>query len=292
MTATTSYWVRISGCTSVNSTAATVTVCAPPVVTSITKTAGDTYNTTGSVTVAATGTSLTYQWYKGQSGDTAQPIAGATAATYTFTRRNSEYYWARVKSACTTAVANSPAIFVTVDPVITAHPQNVTIASGTSTTLSVTATGTYLTYQWYQGASSAISGATNASYTTPALSTATTYWCRVTSGGLSSVQSNSATVGICVPPDINSFTSTAINGDNSWRLTVNVTPSEDPAVGIVYHWYSGTRGNPAQSLDLGASPYNYRSFYELTQPTTYWVRVWWDNYSCYSDTAAKTLTPQ
>lgn len=290
MTATTTYWVRVTGCTAVNSTAATVTVCAPPAVTSVTKTAGDTYNSTGSVTVNATGTSLTYQWYKGQSGDVTQPISGATAATYTFTRKTSEYYWARVKSSCTTAVANSTAIFATVDPVIAAHPQSLSIPAGGSTTLSVTANGTYLTYQWYQGSSTAIPGATDATYTTPALSTATTYWCRVTSGGLSVADSNSATVSICAGPTISSFGSTSV-GVNSWRLTVNVAAPEDPSVGVVYHWYSGTRGNPAQSTDLGEGSY-YRTFYDLTQPTTYWVRVWWDNYTCYSDTAAKTLTPQ
>lgn len=290
MTSTTTYWVRVTGCTAVNSTAATVTVCAPPAVTSVTKTAGDTYNSTGSVTVNATGTSLTYQWHKGQSGDVTQPISGATAATYTFTRKTSEYYWARVKSNCTTAIANSAAVFATVDPVIAAHPQSLSIPAGGSTTLNVTATGTYLTYQWYQGSSTAITGATGASYTTPALSTATTYWCRVTSGGLSVADSNSATVSICAGPTINSFGSTSV-GVNSWRLTVNVAAPEDPSVGVVYHWYSGTRGNPAQSIDLGEGSY-YRTFYDLTQPTTYWVRVWWDNYTCYSDTAAKTLTPQ
>jgi Subtilase family/Ig-like domain CHU_C associated len=290
LAATATYWVRVTGCTSVNSTAATITVCNPPAVTSIAKIAGDAYNSTGEVTVTATGTGLTYQWYRGQSGDVSQPISGATSATYTFIRKQSEYYWARVRSSCTTAVANSLAIFVTVDPVITAHPQSVTIPSGGTATLSVAASGTYLTYQWYQGSSTVITGATNATYTTPALTTATSYWCRVTSGGLSVADTSAATVSICAGPDINSFGSTSV-GENSWRLTVNMAAPPDASVGYVYHWYSGTRGNPAQSIDLGEGSY-YRTFYDLAQPTTYWVRVWWDDNSCYTDTAAKTLTPQ
>jgi Chitobiase/beta-hexosaminidase C-terminal domain len=59
-----------------------------------------------------------------------------------------------------------------VAPQITAQPQNATVASGATATFSVTATGsTPMTYQWTKN-SAAISGATSASYTTPATSSA------------------------------------------------------------------------------------------------------------------------
>ena len=66
-------------------------------------------------------------------------------------------------------------------PTITTQPKSQTIKSGKTATMSVVATGTApLTYQWYKGASgtttSPISGATSASYTTPALTATTSYW--------------------------------------------------------------------------------------------------------------------
>jgi hypothetical protein len=71
-------------------------------------------------------------------------------------------------------------------PVVTAQPQSSLINSGTTATLSVTATGTGLSYQWYQGeapdTSSPVNGAINSSFTTPALTTRARYWVRVTNG--------------------------------------------------------------------------------------------------------------
>jgi len=59
-----------------------------------------------------------------------------------------------------------------VPPQITAQPQDATVASGATATFSVTVTGsTPMTYQWMKNSAN-ISGATAASYTTPATTTA------------------------------------------------------------------------------------------------------------------------
>ena len=86
------------------------------------------------------------------------------------------------------------------------QPQSQTIASGQTATMSVVATGTQpLTYQWYVGASgntaSPIGGATSSSYTTPALTTATSYWVRVSNAG-GQANSNTATISIGVGPSV------------------------------------------------------------------------------------------
>jgi formylglycine-generating enzyme required for sulfatase activity len=81
---------------------------------------------------------------------------------------------------------------------ITSHPASQSIASGASATLSVTASGSGLTYQWYQGASGTTTtpvGTNSSSFTTPALTTTTSYWVRVTNTA-SSVNSNTATVTV------------------------------------------------------------------------------------------------
>src|ERR1700719_2604563 len=69
-------------------------------------------------------------------------------------------------------------------PSITTQPASQTIGSGTAATLSVTASGTApLGYQWYVGASGTttnpIGGATGCSFTTPPLTSTTSYWVRV-----------------------------------------------------------------------------------------------------------------
>jgi hypothetical protein len=77
---------------------------------------------------------------------------------------------------------------------ITKHPQSTTIASGASTTLSVTASGTApLTYQWFAG-TTAINGATSSSVTVSPTTT-TTYFVRVTNS-CGVVDSATATVTI------------------------------------------------------------------------------------------------
>ena len=69
-------------------------------------------------------------------------------------------------------------------PTITGQPANTTaINSGETATLSVTATGTSLIYQWYAGVSgdtdNPVHGANAASFTTEALTVSSTYWVRV-----------------------------------------------------------------------------------------------------------------
>lgn len=60
-------------------------------------------NTTTTLSVTASGTgTLTYQWYRGASGDTANPITGATSSTYTTPKlaRGTYTYRVRVTASC------------------------------------------------------------------------------------------------------------------------------------------------------------------------------------------------
>ena len=56
---------------------------------------------TATLSVTATGTSLVYQWYAGESGDTSNPVAGANAASFTTEALTaSASYWVRVSNNC------------------------------------------------------------------------------------------------------------------------------------------------------------------------------------------------
>jgi YD repeat-containing protein len=286
-TANTTYWVRVSGCggMSADSVAATVTVCTGPTITSILASGSFHIGTTASVSVTATGESLSYQWYKGQSGDTSQPIPSGVTDTYMFTTQTSQYYWVRVTSACNNVSVNSSAVLYSVQPTITTHPADVTIPRGTSATLTVAATGTYLSYQWYQGNSGTIiPGATSPTYTTPPLTTGTPEYFCIVKSGTAGKNSLHAFVTLCDGPTIQSFT-TIYSAPPTYGLKVTVPSSQTSLV--EYHWYSGTPGNTAQSTYLGEG--SHTRYFGVTTPTTYWVRVAFISNPCSSDSAGKTL---
>ncbi|MDH4454272.1 MAG: ubiquitin-like protein [Verrucomicrobiota bacterium] len=88
-------------------------------------------------------------------------------------------------------------------PSITVQPLDVSINSGATATLSVTATGTALIYQWYAGLtgdiSNPVTNATGASFTTAPLTSGGVYWVRVSNNG-GTVDSNALTITINPPP--------------------------------------------------------------------------------------------
>jgi Ig-like domain CHU_C associated len=73
--------------------------------------------TTAQLIVAASlPATITYQWYRGISGDTANPVAGATGAVFTTpSLTQTTTYWVRVTNAAGTADSN--AATVTVNPI-------------------------------------------------------------------------------------------------------------------------------------------------------------------------------
>jgi hypothetical protein len=118
---------------------------------------------------------------------------------------------------------------------ITAQPQNATITSGASTTLSVTATGTTPTYQWFTGtpgSGTVISGKT-ASTLTISPTTTTTYYVAVTACG-TTINSNAATVTVnpASGPCGTSANELCLN-DSRYRVTLTATdPGGRQAQGV------------------------------------------------------------
>ncbi|MGM9515123.1 M4 family metallopeptidase [Roseateles sp. DB2] len=135
-----------------------------------------TVGSTATFSVTATSdTALSYQWRKNGSA-----ISGATSASYTTpattTADNGALYSVVVTNAKGSVTSANATLTVkssdTTLPVITSQPASVTVNAGSPATFSVTATsGSAMSYQWRKNGS-AISGATSASYTTPATTTA------------------------------------------------------------------------------------------------------------------------
>ena len=88
-------------------------------------------------------------------------------------------------------------------PKITVQPTSVSINRGETATMSVTATGTALIYQWYAGLtgdiSNPVANATGASFTTELLTSDGAYWVSV-GNNCDTAYSGSATVTVIPPP--------------------------------------------------------------------------------------------
>ncbi len=88
------------------------------------------------------------------------------------------------------------------EPTITTHPASQEVQTGTAVVLSVAASGDDLTYQWYTGNSgdtvNLVSGATDSTLTTGALSASTNYWVQITNAG-GSADSDTAVITVAAP---------------------------------------------------------------------------------------------
>ncbi len=215
------YYATVTdSCGPLTSTDAPLVVTAgnvPPTI--ITQPVGQTVAAGGttSFTVAASGTpALSYQWYRipaGQKIGTA--ITGATSATYnvpasaTTVANDQDSYYVIVTNPYGQATSQLAPLAVGNGILlqITGQPVTQYVDVGASATYQVTAVSSLpLTYQWYVAAPgsstfTAITGATNSTYTTDATSTADTgsvFYVVVSNGVTSSVTSNSA--GLFVGP--------------------------------------------------------------------------------------------
>ena len=145
-------------------------------------------------------------------------------------------------------------------PAITTQPADEIVAEGQTAIFSVTAAGAELTYQWQRsddGGStwSDISGATDASYTTPPTTPADSgaqFACVVTNAG-GSVTSDAATLTVVVPPVITSHPSdrTVVEGQ---AATFSVTAT---GYALVYQWRRSDDGGSTWSDIPGATNPTY-----------------------------------
>ena len=208
----------------VTSSAATLTVtAAAPVITTQPASTTVAPGSSASLSVVATGDSLTYQWSKDGS-----EISGATSATYTIaSAATTDAGSYTVVVTNTVGSVTSSAATLTVSstitaPAITTQPASVSTTAGSSATFSVVATGTSPTYQWYF-AGTAISGATSATYTISSVAAANAgaYYVIVTNSA-GTVTSATATLSVTVA-STGSNTSAVVTAANAFLATLSTT---------------------------------------------------------------------
>ena len=167
-------------------------------------------------TVGSQGEGLTYQWYQGESGDTSQPIQGATSQTYNSGALDSDTsYWVKVSNVAGSTNSETIRAAVGYPPEIVSQPTSLTITSGNTATLMVSATGPApFTYQWYRGnlgSTAAPVGTNSSTFTTQPLTVTTKYWVKITNAfGEASSSSAIVTVEPNTTPTISDITDQSI----------------------------------------------------------------------------------
>ncbi|SHE91118.1 Fibronectin type III domain-containing protein, partial [Flavobacterium fontis] len=158
--ATITYTVTVSGCSTTASYP--INVYAPVAITTQPSGVAILTGTNTSFSVVATGSGLAYQWYESTDGGfnftavvDGGEYSGATTATLTLTAvpssfNNNRYYCQVTGTAPCTSLDSNTVILNVGNTAITTQPTNVTLCESGVATFSVVATGTGLTYQWYQ----------------------------------------------------------------------------------------------------------------------------------------------
>ncbi len=145
------------------------------------------------------------------------------------------------------------------------------VVAGNAATLSVSATGAGVQYQWYRGwsgdLSQPIAGATGPSYMTPALTAATPYWVRV-SNATESVDSTTFNVVIATPPTIASHPR-RMDVFADFPAALSVAANSTPVAS--YQWYAGGSGDASAPI-AGAINANYFTPL-LTTTASFWAKA-------------------
>ena len=183
-TSNTTYTVTVTsgGCTAVASRLVTVDNLTTVTITANSNTVcvGGTVSFTSNQNVSG----QTYQWqYRTESGSWANVASGGTTSAYT-TPALSEttYYRLNVIQGACNEISAAVRVDVVADPIVTTPIPSATICVGGGITLSVSSTGGTgtCTFQWQSRPDSTspwvnVAGETNATFTTPALSTSIRY---------------------------------------------------------------------------------------------------------------------
>ena len=195
------YTVVITGlCGAITSNPAILSILSAPAIT--TQPSGQSVCLGGNVQfiVVVSGSNPSYQWKKDGTN-----IPGATTSTLAINgvaAANAGAYTLLVTNSCGTVTTVAANLSIIPATTITVQPQTLSVCTGSSLNLSVTATGAGLSYQWYKN-NNLISGATGTGYTMPAATAADAgNYTVVVTGTCGTVTSNVAAVTILSAPAI------------------------------------------------------------------------------------------
>ncbi|MBD1395326.1 gliding motility-associated C-terminal domain-containing protein [Mucilaginibacter glaciei] len=181
LTQTTSYYVEAAGagaCGSSTRTQVTANVTSAPLVPQVAQNPTQTCSGTSAVlTATSTQPGVTFNWYTAATGGT--PVfTGAQFTTPTLTA-NTSYFVEASSGTCVSATRAQADVVVNpapVAPTLVVTPTGGQIQSGQTATITASSTTAGATFNWYTSASGGVPIFTGATFTTPVLTSNTTYY--------------------------------------------------------------------------------------------------------------------
>jgi hypothetical protein len=239
-------------------------VCVPPTPVSISGggqvPAGQ--NTTLVANIAGCNGTLTYAWFEGLEPDPTHPVGTNSATFQTPAITDTKNYWIKVSNECGNVTASTsvfPQQTTCTMPSVVTQPSSPTINSGGTATINVGVAGSPpFTFQWYQATTTTDTthpvGTNSPSFTTPALTQATSYWVLINNQCGNAV-SSIATVSIaggCTKPvfSIQPSSSNPVPGSQTYLIAFATGATS-------YQWYKGTASDTSTPL-AGSGPSNDR----------------------------------
>ncbi|WP_316837630.1 gliding motility-associated C-terminal domain-containing protein [Pedobacter nutrimenti] len=180
LTANTTYYIEvISGtCANAQRVPVTVTVTTTPSVPVVAAPSAVCVGSTAVLTVTSPVTGVTYNWYAASTGGTI--LGTGTTFTTPALTASATYYAEAASGTCTSSTRAAVTVNVNslpADAVVTTN--NPSISSGQTATLAATAPAG-VTINWYAAPTGGIALATGATFTTPSLTSTTTYYVETT----------------------------------------------------------------------------------------------------------------
>jgi YD repeat-containing protein len=205
------YMLGVSGASDASSCTA-ATIAAQPASTTVESNTGTSLTATINGDVDTTSHPFTLQWYRGAAGNIGDPVGGATnvtlgpgsvKSTLPVTVSSTTSYWLRASNGCGSADTTTATVSTCSTVSISGQPSGVTVGSGQTAVLTVTAAGSAPRYQWYQGpsgnTSTPVGGATSNTLSFVPTATAS-YWVRVSNDCAAVANSVAVEVTVTPPP--------------------------------------------------------------------------------------------
>ncbi len=230
------------------------TQCSPPCTApTITNTTPGTRCGTGTVTLGATASAGTINWYSSPTGGSS--LGTGTSFTTPSISTTTTYYVDATLSGCTTTSRTAVTATVTTTPTITGTTPGSRCGTGT---IDLEASASAGTINWYSAPSGGSSLGSGTNFTTPSISSTTIYYVDATNNGCTTTSRTAVTATINTIPTITGTTP----GSRVGPGTVNLVATA--SAGTI-NWYTSSSGG--SSIGTG----NNFTTPSISSTTTYYV---------------------